>query len=68
MSKLRELRKNKKLSQSDLGEIIGVHQVVISNWEIGRTIPRPHRMQQLEDYFGVDKEAIFFNLYNNKKL
>lgn len=38
---LKEIRFSKELSQSDLAKLIGVSSVTISNYESGRTFPKP---------------------------
>ena len=38
--KLRELRKHRGLTQSELGDLSGIPQSTISNWEIGVSEPR----------------------------
>lgn len=54
MNKLRELRKEKKLSQKELAENIGVHYRTLQNWENGESQIKPDKAQQLADYFGVN--------------
>lgn len=40
---LRDVRKQAKMTQADLAQKLGVHQVVISYWETGRLqIPIKH--------------------------
>lgn len=39
MNKISEFRKNKKLSQSELAELMNVSQNTISQWEIGIRSP-----------------------------
>ena len=33
---MRDVRKQAKMTQADLARAIGVHQVVVSNWETGQ--------------------------------
>lgn len=53
MNKLRELRKEKKLTQQELAENIRVHYRTLQNWENGESQIKPEKAQQLADYFGV---------------
>lgn len=45
-------RKNKKLTQSELAEAMGVDQAVISRWESGKVTPNAENMQKLKDILG----------------
>ena len=52
MNRIAILRKERKLSQKELGAIIGVAQNTICNWENGKREP---------DYDSLKKMAFFFN-------
>ncbi len=65
-NKLAEIRILKNYSQNKLAELLYVSQQTFSSWETGRTIPKPHQMQHLEDILGVDKEVVFFKDFNYK--
>lgn len=60
MNRLKELRiekglrENKKLSQKELAETIGVHYRTLQNWESGENQIKPDKAQVLADYFGVN--------------
>lgn len=66
-TKLKVLRAKKNITQSQLAEILGVKQNVVSKWERGDSVPRPDMMQRIEDYFKVPKEDIFFTAFNYPK-
>ena len=53
MNRLKELRQEKKLSQKELAENIGVHYRTLQNWENGESQIKPDKAQQLAEYFGV---------------
>jgi putative transcriptional regulator len=53
MNRLKELRQEKKLSQKELTENIGVHYRTLQNWENGESQIKPEKAKQLADYFGV---------------
>ncbi len=53
MNRLKELRQEKKLSQKELAENIGVHYRTLQNWENGESQIKPEKAQKLADYFGV---------------
>ena len=53
MNRLKELRKEKKLTQTELADEIGVTKLSISNWERGERDIKFDKAQQLADFFGV---------------
>lgn len=53
MNRLKKLRQEKKLSQKELAENIGVHYRTLQNWENGESQIKPEKAQQLADYFEV---------------
>lgn len=53
MNRLKELRKEKKLTQTELADEIGVTKLSISNWENEKHDIKSDKAQQLADYFGV---------------
>lgn len=65
-NKLRELRKAKDISQTELAALMKVDQRTVSAWEIGRSLPKPYQMSFLEDFYRVPKEQIFFEAFNYK--
>jgi len=50
---LRELRKSRGLTQSELGGSIGLSKAVISKYENGMGYPNFDVLIQIADYFGV---------------
>ena len=53
MIRLKELRKEKKLTQEELARDIGVSKITILRWENGERQIKPEKIQQLADYFEV---------------
>ena len=51
---LRELRKEKGLTQETLAEKFGVSSRSVSRWENGNTIPDLSILIELADYYAVD--------------
>lgn len=51
--KLKELRKNKGLSQRELAHILQVAPNTLSQWENGTRNPDPETLKQLADFFSV---------------
>ncbi|HFI0038793.1 TPA: helix-turn-helix domain-containing protein [Streptococcus suis] len=53
MNRLKELRKEKKLTQEELASEIGVSKITILRWENGERQIKPDKAQALADHFGV---------------
>lgn len=53
LNRLKELRKEKKLTQEELASEIGVNEKTISRWENGESTIKSDKAQALADYFGV---------------
>ena len=66
MNRLKELRQEKKLSQKELAENIGVHYRTLQNWENEESQIKPEKAKQLADFFGVSV-AYLLNYSNSKK-
>lgn len=54
MNRLKELRKEKKLTQEELASEIGVSKITILRWENGERQIKPDKAQALADYFGTN--------------
>ncbi|WP_085678719.1 helix-turn-helix domain-containing protein [Limosilactobacillus reuteri] len=55
---IRELRKEKKMSQSELGKFIGVSQTTVTAWETGRAEPSSTFVSKLADLFNVSTDYL----------
>jgi putative transcriptional regulator len=58
-NRIRVLRAEHKLSQSELANAIGVSRKTISTIEVGRFVPSTIIAMQLARHFGVSVEEIF---------
>lgn len=58
MNRIKELRKNARLSQLELAELCGVHQTAVSQWEQGRTNPDTDMLMALSQIFHTSLGAI----------
>lgn len=58
MSLIRELRKEKGISQQELAKLCGVHQTAVSQWEKGRTMPDRKSLQLLSEAFEVSIDTL----------
>lgn len=57
-NKIRDLRKEKKLSQNELGKSIGVSQTTVTAWETGRAEPASTYIKKLADFFNVSADYL----------
>ena len=64
-NRLKELRKEKALTQADLAELLEVTKLTISNWENGVSSIKSDRLKKLCEIFDVD--APYLLGYNNVK-
>lgn len=55
---LLQLRTEKGLSQSQLGDMMGVSNKAVSKWEMGASKPRPAMLVVLASFFGVTVEEL----------
>lgn len=56
--RIKQLRKKKELSQSDLAELVGVKNNTVSTWERGTRKPDFEALNKLSEVFGVSFEYI----------
>lgn len=56
--RLRELRKENKMSQEDLGKLLGVTKVSISGYENGTRVPSLDVLQGILDVFQVSADFL----------
>jgi len=65
MNRLKELRKEKKLTQEELAEKIGISKRTLANWEDGVSSIKENKLKILCEIFGVDMPYLLG--YNNVK-
>lgn len=61
-NRIRECRKNRRLSQEALAELMGVKFQSIHQWEAGKVTPRPHRITLLAEILHTSPEWIQFGI------
>lgn len=64
--KIKYLRKQKGVTQTELSKLTGIHQVSITKYEKGKMIPQPDQLQKIVD--ALDVSPIIFFEYNNFKV
>lgn len=57
--RIKELRKERKITQKVLSIKTGIDQGTISNWERGRNEPDAQNRKKIADYFGVSEAELF---------
>lgn len=55
---IKELRKNKRMTQKDLAEAMRVSQQTVGAWETERAIPGADTLSDLADYFNVTTDYL----------
>ena len=63
--KILKLRKQKGLSQEELGEKINVTRQTISNWELGETSPNPEQLKLLSKELNISIDELLDNDVRN---
>jgi len=63
--KILNLRKQKGLSQEQLGEEIGVTRQTISNWELNETQPNPEQLKSLSKVLNISIDELLDNDIKN---
>ena len=66
MNRLKELREEKRLSQKEIAEALGVNEKTVSRWENGESTIKSDKAQALADYFGVSVGYLLGYEVNNK--
>ncbi|EJQ55134.1 helix-turn-helix domain-containing protein [Bacillus mycoides] len=56
--KIKELRKNNKITQEQLGNAIGVSKMAISYFEKGKKSPGRESLEKIADYFDVTTDYL----------
>ena len=74
-NRIKELREDHDLRQSDLAKETGIDQRTISNYETGKSNPDSFALIKLADYFHVSIDYLvcrtnhnFYNSQENKKI
>ena len=60
---LRTLREAKKLSQFQLGKLVGVSDKAVSKWENGYAKPKNSTVLKLSETLSVSVEQLLKNMY-----
>lgn len=66
--KLKQLRKNKNISQYDLANDLNISRSVVAKWETGLTLPSEESILLLMNYFNVSRDELLVDNENEKIL
>ncbi|MBQ2644956.1 helix-turn-helix transcriptional regulator [bacterium] len=67
--RLKELRKNKKMTQFELAEAVEIDEKHLSHIETGRSFPKAALIEKFAETLGVDLDSMFdFSAKINRKL
>ncbi len=58
MNIIKELRRKRGITQSELANLCSVHQTAVSQWENGRTLPDKQMLITLSDIFDVSIDTL----------
>lgn len=58
MNRIRELRKERNMNQTEFAKALNVHQTAVSQWETEKTVPDIENMKVVADYFGVSLDYL----------
>ncbi|MBU5299538.1 helix-turn-helix domain-containing protein [Clostridium sporogenes] len=61
-NKLYSLRKQKGLSQDELGSKLNVSRQTISKWELGETTPELEKLMALGDFFEISLDELVMDI------
>lgn len=67
MNRLKELRKERKITQQEIAEKIGVHYRTLQNWESGKNQIKPDKAQAFDDFFGVSTSYLLGYGYKKRE-
>ena len=64
---IKKLRKEKKLTQEELGNLIGVSGKAVSKWERGQSLPDVSIIKKLSDNLGISSDELLQGKVNQNK-
>lgn len=56
--RIKDLRKEKRITQTDLAKGVHVTQQTVTAWESGRAVPNANTLDALADYFNVSSDYL----------
>ncbi len=65
---IKQLRKDKELSQDELGKIFNISGPAVSKWETGQTEPDNKTLKMIANFFGVTTDYLLGNEIQANKI
>ncbi len=65
---MKELRNEKKITQEELSEILGVSNKTVSRWETGNNMPDIVLLMEISDFYEVDIRELLNGERENKNM
>lgn len=59
--RLKELRQQKKLTQANVANSLGITQQSYARWENGKVTPSPEKLSQIAKFYGVTTDYLLGN-------
>ena len=56
--KIKLIRTFRGLTQKELGEACGIHEVAIRKYELGKNIPKPEQLRKIAEALNVNVNAL----------
>ena len=56
--KIKLIRTFRGLTQKELGEACGIHEVAIRKYELGKNVPKPEQLRKIADALGVNVNSL----------
>lgn len=56
--KIKLIRTFRGLTQKELGEICGIHEVAIRKYELGKNLPKPEQLRKIAEALNVNVNAL----------
>lgn len=62
---IKQLRRDRKMSQEEFGKIFNISGPAVSKWETGQTEPDHQLLKEVANYFGVSTDYLLGNTSNS---
>lgn len=65
---IRELRRERSLTQEELSEVMGVSVAAVSKWETGQSVPELTALAALADFFAVSIDSLIGHVVQSHRM